>query len=190
LLKSKLIFILPLEQANISRLLKQIVEFYERGDIKPIFPVEAFPAARIENAMRYMQKGQHIGKIIVNMPGNDEDLKITTSKILLSLDSEKSYLIVGGLGGLGRSIAAWFVDHGARHIVFLSRSAGSLAKDDPYFLELQAQGCSVQTFAGSVSNLEDVRNVVASAGKPIAGVIQAAMVLQVSNPSQQLLLQL
>jgi hypothetical protein len=181
---------LPSKSANTGRLLAQINEFYEQGDIRPIFPSKAFPAAQIESAMRYMQKGQHIGKIIVDIPNNHEQLKVFTSLKQLVLNPDKSYLIVGGLGGLGRSIAGWFVDNGARHIVFLSRSAGSLAKDDPYFMELEAQGCSVQAFSGSVSNPADVLNVVKSVAKPIAGVLQAAMVLQVRHLSLQLQSQL
>jgi hypothetical protein len=33
------------------------------------------------------------------------------------------YLLVGDIGGLGRAIATWMVENGARHIMFISRSA-------------------------------------------------------------------
>ncbi|OBT45611.1 Type I Iterative Polyketide synthase (PKS) [Pseudogymnoascus sp. WSF 3629] len=35
---------------------------------------------------------------------------------------DASYLLVGGLGGLGRAIARWMMQHGAKNIIFLSRS--------------------------------------------------------------------
>ena len=155
--------------------------FYEQGHIKPITPVKYFEAAHVEDAMRYMQKGSHIGKIVVTFPKDPMELEATTHSRDLVLRPDMSYLFIGGLGGLGRSIASWMVEKGARHLIFLSRSAGSVTSEDPYLKELAACGCSVQTFSGSVSNLPDVEKVVSSAAKPIAGVLQASMVLSVSN---------
>ncbi|MCJ1385150.1 hypothetical protein MMC17_008269 [Xylographa soralifera] len=163
--------------AVIHDLLRRCMEFYEQGHIKPIAPMKIFEAAQVEEAMRYMQKGQHVGKIVVRFPEDVEELKATTHRKDLVLRSDRSYLLIGGLGGLGRSIATWLVENGARHIVFFSRSAGSTTSEDPYINELKAQGCSVQTFSGSVSKLEDVKRVIASTAKPIAGVLQASMVL-------------
>ncbi len=78
------------------------------------------------------------------------------------------------------------VEKGARQIIFFSQSAGRVTAEDPYVKELVAQGCSVQTFSGTVSNAADVRKVVLSAEKPIAGVLQASMVLDVSFEIQTL----
>ena len=155
--------------------------FYEQGHIKPIAPVKYFEAAHVEDAMRYMQKGSHIGKIVVTFPENPMELEATTHTKDLVLRPDVSYLSIGGLGGLGRSIASWMVEKGARHLIFLSRSAGSVTSEDPFIKELAARGCSVQTFSGSVSDPADVKRVVSSAAKPIAGVLQASMVLNVSN---------
>ena len=43
-----------------------------------------------------------------------------TSKPLFRKDA--SYLLVGGLGGIGRAIASWTVEHGAKHLVLVNRS--------------------------------------------------------------------
>lgn len=37
-------------------------------------------------------------------------------------DLSRSYIIAGGLGGLGRSAARWMVGMGAQHLVLISRS--------------------------------------------------------------------
>lgn len=139
-----------------------------------------FQAAQVEEAMRYMQKGQHIGKIVVTMPENPLELEAAPYVKKFTLRPDVSYLSVGGLGGLGRSIATWLVENGAKHLIFFSRSAGKVSNDDPFVKELAAQGCSVQTFSGSVTDAADVAKVVSSASKPIAGVLQASMVLNVS----------
>lgn len=156
------------------------MEFYEQGHIKPIKPMKTFEAAQIEEAMRYMQKGAHIGKIVVTFPEDPMTLEATSAPRDLVLRPDVSYLSIGGLGGLGRSIASWMVERGAKHLIFFSRSAGSVTSEDPYIKELAARGCSVQTFSGSISNLADVKKVVASAAKPIAGILQASMILSVS----------
>lgn len=132
-----------------------------------------------------MQKGQHIGKVVVTFPKattgglTEDDLAVITQQKRLLLRPDRAYLMVGGLGGLGRSVASWLVENGARHIVFLSRSAGQISKDDPYFKELEAQGCFVQADSGSVANISDVLKVIRLAGKAIGGVFQASMVLRV-----------
>ncbi|KAK3318237.1 KR domain-containing protein [Apodospora peruviana] len=156
-----------------NSLLRRAIQFFEGGHIKPIGPIREFDAARVKDAFRYMPKGQHIRKIIVMLP---EPGQIAQDSLPLHLRSDRAYLLVGGLGGLGRSIASWMVEKGARHIIFFSRSAGSVPKDDPYFRELEAQGCFVQTFSGSVSKAVDVARVIRAAGKPIGGVFQASMV--------------
>ena len=159
-------------------LLCRTVQFYESGYIKPIAPIKEFEATHVEEAMRYMQKGQHMGKIVITMPENQLELQARAGTRTLALRPEVSYLFIGGLGGLGRSIASWLVECGARNMIFFSRSAGKVTQDDSFIKELEAQGCFVQRISGSVTNLEDVKKVVSSAAKPIAGVLQASMVLK------------
>ena len=128
-----------------------------------------------------MQKGQHIGKIIVTMPGNAEDINSVTGRKELLLRSDVAYLSVGGLGGLGPSVADWLAEKGAKYLVFFSRSAVNLPKDDPYFLELEAQGCTVQAVSGDVTKFQDVQSMIRSIRKPVGGVLQTSIVLKVSQ---------
>lgn len=127
-----------------------------------------------------MQKGDHIGKVVVSMPRDGADLPSETGYDELCLRSDGAYLFVGGLGGLGRSITTWLVEKGARHLVFFSRSAGQLRDDDPFVQELQSLSCTVTRVSGDVTIYEDVVRAMKAAGKPIIGILQASMVLQVS----------
>ncbi|KAL4949362.1 KR-domain-containing protein [Aspergillus filifer] len=95
-----------------------------------------------------------------------------------------SYLLVGGLGGLGRMISTWMVENGARNIIFFSRSAKEGPETTPYFDELRAQGCTVTPFAGSVTKLSDVEEAVKQATAPVAGVIQMSAVMRDNLMSQ------
>lgn len=161
------------------RLLNSVVNFFVEGKIQPIRPVKTFSAVEIQDCFRYMQKGQHIGKIIVDMtPKLDHPLSAKAAIELLQLDPEGSYLLIGGLGGLGKAIATWMVEHGARHLVFLSRSAGSTASDKAFIAELESQNVTVTVIQGSVSELADVERAVNASHKPLRGILQMSMVLR------------
>lgn len=155
-----------------------MVDYFGAGLIKPITPVKSFPAAKVEEAFRYLQKGSHIGKVVVSIPDAMTELPLCKATAKLQLRSDASYLLVGGLGGLGRAISTWMIENGARHLTYLSRSAGRSQKDRAFLRELESQGCCVQTFPGSVSSLADVVNVVKGVSKPIKGVLQMAMVIR------------
>lgn len=161
------------------RLMQLMLDLCVDGYIKPIHPVTTFGAAHeIENAFRYMQQGTHVGKIVIKFPESESALPWSPAVPSPSFRSNKSYLLVGGMGGLGRAIATWMAAHGAKHIIFLSRSAGRSDEDLAFIHELKLMGCSVQAFAGDVADSDFVEHVVAAAEAPIAGVMQMAMVLR------------
>lgn len=148
--------------------------------IKPIRPIKVFEAADVQEPFRYMQKGQHLGKIIVRLPENPDDLPSETGPTDLCLRSDVSYL-VAGFGGIGRSISSWMVEHGAKHLILLSRSGDKSPENKKFIRILETMGCAVEAPAGSVTDLPFVRSVVENAKRPVAGIIQTSMVLQVSN---------
>lgn len=159
------------------------MDYFRLGAIQPIKPVKFFDAVQIEEALRYMQKGQHMGKLVIRFPSDDSQLAASRGNHRISLRPDASYLLVGGLGGLGRSISTWMMEHGARHFIYLSRSGGKVPDDAAFVHEMTEAGCTVQITAGSVANLADVQNVVRQAEYPIAGVLQMSMVLKVRQRS-------
>ncbi|OHW98789.1 polyketide synthase [Colletotrichum incanum] len=162
-----------------NRLLKRIVELYEQGHISPISPMKVFAAAAVEECFRHMQKGQHIGKIVMSMENLDHSTQLgSSSSFKPSFESDASYLLVGGLGGIGRLVSNWMVENGARHLVYLSRNCGDMQENGSFFDELEAQGCSVVAIRGSVSSLNDVERAISAATRPVRGVINMSMVLR------------
>ncbi|KAH0423585.1 hypothetical protein CcaCcLH18_12055 [Colletotrichum camelliae] len=116
--------------------------------------------------------------------GVTDNCHLSATSLLPSMAcrSDRTYVFVGGLGGLGQATARFLVERGARELIFFSRSAEQSAKSHPeYFEELRALGCTVRAISGSVNDTNDVVNVVHSAKRPIAGLLQAAMVLQDTN---------
>lgn len=97
-------------------------------------------------------------------------------------DENASYLIAGGLGGLGRSIARWMVSRGARHLFLLSRSRPH--NETAYILleELKSRGVQVEAPACDVTITESLSKVLSECAKTtpaIKGCIQGSMVLKV-----------
>jgi NAD(P)-dependent dehydrogenase (short-subunit alcohol dehydrogenase family) len=104
------------------------------------------------------------------------------SRTLLRTDA--SYLLVGGLGGLGRAIALWMVHHGARAIIFASPSGAAKPEANDTVRALEEQGTLVSVFNCDVSDVKRLDTVIHQASQsmpPIRGVIQMAMVMRVST---------
>lgn len=161
-------------------MLERCLEMYRQGHIHPIRPVKIFEASEIEESFRHLQAGNHIGKVVIQMPEDASKIASSPRARVLALDPEAAYLLVGGLGGLGKSIAIWMVEREARFLVFLSRNAGLSDEDKAFLKELESMGCSVSAIAGEVQAMEDVQRTISKASRPIKGVIQLAMVLRVS----------
>ena len=147
--------------------------------LRPIQPVTQFAAVDVKRAFRHLQTGEHIGKLIVNIPTDSSELQSLLNIQPIRFQPDAAYLLVGGLGGLGRSLATWMVERGARNLVFLSRRAGLTKESKSMSDELESMGSSITMISGSVDNIEDVKRAVAASSIPIKGVFQLAMVQRV-----------
>ena len=65
-------------------------------------------------------------------------------------------------------------------VIFLSRSAGAADTNSSFVAELDALGCKALMIQGSVVKEADVEKSMLAATKPLAGILQASMVLHVS----------
>ena len=116
----------------------------------------------------------------MNMPTDSSELQSSLSIQPIQFQPDAAYLLVGGLGGLGRSLATWMVERGARNLLFLSRSAGVSKESKSMSEELESMGASITMVGGSVDNIQDVNRAVAASTIPIKGVFQLAMLQRVS----------
>ena len=162
-----------------ARLLRESCKLMENGTIKPPNSILELPYAEAEKAFRLLQMGKHTGKVVI-VP-HKEDLVPVSPPVYrktMLFSPNKTYLVSGGLGGLGRTLAEWMVRKGARNLAFLSRSGAtqSNAKDTVDWLE--ARDIRVSVFAADVTDFQAVKKCVDSLGGQLAGVFHAAMVLQ------------
>lgn len=98
------------------------------------------------------------------------------------LPSDASFVVVGGLGGIGRSITQMLVDRGARHLILLSRSAATQKTSQSFLDEIMEAGCNVVARDCDISREDELALVKKDCLKdmpPVRGVIHAAMFLLV-----------
>lgn len=99
------------------------------------------------------------------------------------LRPDASYILIGGTGGLGRSMAKWMASKGAKNIVLVSRRAAINEKVQALIDNLAPLGVQVIVKACDVSSRQSVETLINQEMKdlpPVRGVVQGAMVLRVS----------
>ncbi|KAI0508959.1 hypothetical protein F5B22DRAFT_658737 [Xylaria bambusicola] len=160
-----------------ARLMRTIQQLKAEGHIKPL-PSTSFSVTEIEKAFMTFTKGAHIGKLLVEYTDSENrGITIETDPYTAKFDPNATYLLVGCLGGLGRSFSTWAVARGARHIIYLSRSGATSVEAKTFLIELEENGVEASVVKGDVSSLADVRAAVQTAKYPIKGVVQGALTL-------------
>jgi len=97
----------------------------------------------------------------------------------LRIGEEGSYLITGGMGGLGLAVGGWLVSQGARSVVLVGRSepsAGAL-EEIGTMRAAGAEVACVQADVADVSRMREVIEEIGQEGKELRGIIHAAGVL-------------
>ncbi|MCB0209451.1 MAG: SDR family NAD(P)-dependent oxidoreductase [Anaerolineae bacterium] len=96
----------------------------------------------------------------------------------ISIRQDSSYLITGGLGGLGLLVAHWLVEQGARHLVLIGRSRPK-PETQAQVAEMERTGAVITIAQADVSDRAQIAAVLAEIDEayPLRGVIHAAGVL-------------
>ena len=158
----------------INIMLNSLIEEFDGGALKPLSQV-VFPLADATEAFRYMQQAKHTGKIAVTMPAFEPGNKLTTPVV----HSEASYLITGGLGGLGLLVARWLVEQGARRLILVGRSKGNQQAQEQINIlrESSAEIVVEQVNVCDTEALEEIIKPATNHPFPLRGVIHAVGVL-------------
>lgn len=113
-------------------------------------------------------------------------LSDTSAQRSLPIQPQASYLITGGLGGLGLEVAKWLTLQGATHVILMGRSRPT-APIQAQIETLRAQGVTVTVAQADVTDLAQVQRVVEQIepAYPLRGLIHAAGVLDDGTLLQQ-----
>ncbi len=165
------------EPDAIGEILDGIVRDVERGTLSPL-PRREFGVDRAEDAFRFMAQARHIGKIVVTHGAGAHRVNVR---------GDVSYLITGGLSGLGLAAAEWLASRGARSVVLMGRhEPGEAARDA--IGRLEQQNVRVTVVLGDVASEADIGRIATRFGRelpPLGGVIHSAGVLDDAALTQQ-----
>lgn len=162
----------------IRRLWQMFVQKLEAGDIQPL-PYRLYPLNEHAEAFENLEKSAGFGKTVLSL--NDSGIRPLPTTNSLPLKSDRTYLLVGGLGGFGLAVARWMIQCGAKHLALLGRSGDDRAEARQAVSELRDSGAEVFVGRCDVTVESDVEAILSSIREnmpPLAGVVQAAMVLE------------
>jgi acyl transferase domain-containing protein/acyl carrier protein len=161
-----------------AELLREIVGLVDARELAPL-SWRAFPASRAIDAFRHLAQAQHVGKVVLTFPDPEARLAQPAPTADGRLRADASYLVTGGLGGLGLEVARWMVARGARQLVLAGRGQPSPSAEDA-IATLEAAGARVLVARADVTQPAEVERLFARIDRelpPLRGVVHAAGVL-------------
>ncbi|KAJ5589352.1 hypothetical protein N7537_012030 [Penicillium hordei] len=158
-----------------ASLLAETLSLYRQKKIRAIEPLKVFDVSEITQAYRFFGLGNRIGKIAISLENTNSLIPTLPTKHDATFSPNKTFLMIGCLGGLGRSISKWMVKRGARKFVFVGRTGTDRKPARQLVEDLEAEGADITVIRGDVGVLADVQKAVATIKGPVGGVIQAAM---------------
>ena len=157
--------------------LESVLASLARHEIE-LLPITEFGLGDIAGAFRHMARGKHMGKIVISYAGAaaiEADGSATAP-----VRTDATYLITGGLGGLGLATARWLIDQGARSLALIGRRGATQDESAVAVAEMRAAGCEVLVFAADVADRDQVAQClarIAADAKPLRGIVHAAGVI-------------
>ncbi|KAL3461786.1 hypothetical protein BJX64DRAFT_288967 [Aspergillus heterothallicus] len=169
--------------ALVGRALRAVMPLISNGVLRISNPHHVYGIGEMETAFRALQGGQSSGKVVLEM--RDADAVRAIPAVLAveqrSFDANATYVVAGGLGGLGRGIVRWMASCGARYFVLLSRSGANNEEAQAFLQALANSGVTAMTTPCDITDssmLEAVLGAASHSMPPVKGCIQATMVLQ------------
>jgi acyl transferase domain-containing protein/acyl carrier protein len=155
------------DPAAIEAVFAQVMGGVADGTIRPPprhhFRIEDAPAA-----FRMMAQGRHAGRVVLTHHAAEQP----------AIRRDGTYLISGGLSGLGLAVAGALGEQGAGRLVLVGRR-GETPAAGPVIASLRAEGVRVETAALDIADATALAGLLARLrqdGPPLRGVIHAASV--------------
>ena len=164
------------EPARVGKVLRNVMARVAAGALEPIIH-SRWPLAEAGAALSFMRSARHLGKIVATTPPVRDG----------RLRQDRTYLVTGGLGGIGCAVADWLAERGARTIVLNGRRAPDAAAEQT-ISALRDRGLRVEVELADVTDAAAIDRMLARMDEelpPLAGVIHSVGVLSDGALSNQ-----
>ena len=152
----------------VGAVLREVLARLTAGELRPLIH-SRWPLAQAGAALGFMRSARHVGKIVLTPP------PLMQSR----LRQDRTYLVTGGLGGIGIAVAEWLADCGAGAIVLNGRrdpdseAAAAIAS-------LRERGVRIEVELADMTDAAAIDAMVARMDAklpPLGGVIHSVGVL-------------
>jgi NADPH:quinone reductase-like Zn-dependent oxidoreductase/short-subunit dehydrogenase/acyl carrier protein len=165
-----------LKRPDLSQsILRGLIERFQRGELRPL-PHKIFSVTDSVAAFRYMAQRKNTGKVVISFESIE---KAENDSSLTRILPDYTYLVSGGLGGLGLKIAEYLVSAGARNLALIGRSDPTADATEALRLMAEA-GANIFIGKGDVADEDQLARVlgqVATNLPAVKGIVHAAGVL-------------
>ncbi len=156
------------EPARVGEVLREVMERMSTGELKPLIH-SRWPLAEAGAALGFMRSARHVGKIVLTPP------PLMGGR----LRQDRTYLVTGGLGGIGCAVAEWLADQGAGTIVLNGRREPD-AEAEGAIEALRGRGVGIEVELADVTDsaaVDAMLDRIDGRLPPLGGVIHSVGVL-------------
>ncbi|KAK3760849.1 hypothetical protein RRG08_034691 [Elysia crispata] len=169
------------EWAELSTLIQEGIQ---SGVVKPL-KRRVYRMRNLVDAFKEASGETGFEKVLIQMRDEEREKTIQTAATSFpcvyrsGFDPAKTYVIIGGLGGLGLELSDWMVGRGVRKLVITSRSNVSTGYQAKKIAHLRKLGSEVVVVPVNVNTVEKAKALVGSASKlgPIGGFFNLGLVI-------------
>lgn len=169
------------EKKDVVRL---VSEGMKNGAVRPL-PSTVFSEQQLEQGFRFMATGKHIGKVLLKIRDEEAKRRVPpTPKIVAAIprtymSPEKSYVLIGGLGGFGLELANWIIARGARFVVLVSRSGIRTGYQSLCVRRWRETGVKIFISTADVTSVSGTERLIQESNRlaPVGGIFNLAAVL-------------
>ena len=155
----------------VGQIFARVLKDIDSGAL-PQLPCTTFAFERAPDAFRHMAQARHIGRVVFRH-------RVEPRRLDAPVRGDATYLITGGLKGLGLLAAQWLVGQGARHLLLAGRSAPDAAATET-IAAMAAAGARVVVVSADLADDAGVAKLMQALDDglpPLGGVLHGAAVL-------------
>lgn len=140
-------------------------------------PRTVYSESEIEEAFRFLSSGKHKGKVLIRIRDEKLDVLRSPARMISAIPKvyfspKKSFIVTGGLGGVGLELADWLVRKGAKNLILNSRKGLTNGYQTLCLKKWRQMGINVEINKDNSTELKGAEKLIAVAESygPVGGI--------------------